>query len=110
MRKGQFSIILISLLFLNTGIVRSQNLVVDGTISSSNTNWGGGTSESPYNSGTFESTYLSTGCNSNYVMEADYESQPTQTVTGFEMVLNTELVSDMDGGTPDVIHRSIQLI
>lgn len=84
MRKGQFSIILISLLILQTGIVWSQNLVVDGTISSSNTNWGGGASEAPYNSGTFESTYLSTGCNSNYVMEADNASQPTQTVTGFE--------------------------
>lgn len=62
----------------------AQNLVVDGFISSSNSNWGGGVSEAPYNSSTFESTYLSTGCNSNYVMEADFESQPVQTVTGFK--------------------------
>ncbi|MBK7391449.1 MAG: T9SS type A sorting domain-containing protein [Bacteroidetes bacterium] len=84
MRKGQFSISLITLLILQTGLIRAQNLVVDGVISSSNSNWGGGVSEAPYNSGTFESTYLSTGCNSNYVMEADYASQPTQTVSGFE--------------------------
>lgn len=84
MRKGQIFKMLLGWCCMCSIHIHAQNLVVDGFIGSSNTNWGGGVSEAPYNNSTFESTYLSTGCNSNYVMEADFESQPVQTVTGFK--------------------------
>lgn len=84
MRKGQVFTMLLGWCCMCSIHIHAQNLVVDGFISSSNTNWGGGVSEAPYNNSTFESTYLSTGCNTNYVMEADFESQPVQTVTGFK--------------------------
>ncbi len=63
--------------------LHSQNLVVDGNISNSNANWGGGASEAPFTAGTFENTYLTTGCSSNYIMEVDNASSPTQVVNGF---------------------------
>jgi hypothetical protein len=63
--------------------VPAQNLVVDGNISNTNANWGGGTSEAPYNNTTFENTYLTSGCASNYIMEVDFESIPQQTIDGF---------------------------
>ena len=64
--------------FINT--VTAQNLVVDGSVSNA-VNWNG--QEAPFNAGTFENAYLVSGCNSNYVMEVDNASVPTQTVTGF---------------------------
>ncbi len=60
--------------------VLSQNLVVDGTISN-NANWN--SQEAPYNSGTYETSYISGGCGSNYVMEVDAGSTPSQVVNGF---------------------------
>jgi len=63
--------------------IKAQNLVVDGNISSSNANWGGGSSEAPYNTTTYESVYLTGGCSNNYIMEVDNGSQPQQTVNGF---------------------------
>ncbi len=57
--------------------------MVDGNISNSNANWGGGASEAPFTSGTYENTYLTTGCSSNYVMEVDNASSPSQVVNSF---------------------------
>lgn len=57
----------------------SQNLVVNGAISS-NTNWNG--QEAPWNATTYQSSYLA-ACGNNYVMEVDNASAPTQTVNGF---------------------------
>lgn len=70
-------------LFILNSTVQSQNLVVDGNITSSNAVWGGGTAECPYSAGTYENTYLTTGCGSNYVMEVDQGSLPQQTINGF---------------------------
>jgi hypothetical protein len=58
----------------------SQNLVQDGAISNSNANWNG--QESPWNASTYQSSYMA-ACGTNYVMELDAASMPTQTLTGF---------------------------
>lgn len=63
-----------------SSFVLSQNLVVDGTISN-NANWNG--QEAPFNAGTYENAYLATGCNTNYVMEADNASSPQQVINNF---------------------------
>lgn len=59
----------------------SQNLVIDGSITNSNTNWNG--QESPWNGTTYQGSYI-TACGNNYVMEVDNASIPTQTVNGFQ--------------------------
>ncbi len=82
MIKNVLSLILV-ILFGVTTQLKSQNLVVDGNVANSNVNWGGGASEAPFTAGTFENTYLTTGCSSNYVMEVDNASNPTQVVNGF---------------------------
>lgn len=70
-------------IFFLSLLSHSQNLVVDGAISSSNVNWGGGTQEAPWNASTFENSYLTGACNSNYVMEVDAASSPSQALSGF---------------------------
>ncbi|MDX2174030.1 MAG: T9SS type A sorting domain-containing protein [Bacteroidota bacterium] len=56
-----------------------QNLVIDGAISN-NANWNG--QEAPFSAGTYQSAYMA-ACGTNYVMEVDAASAPTQTVNGF---------------------------
>jgi|GEM_PF-4099043 hypothetical protein len=68
------------LLLLGSGTIRSQNLIIDGSISN-NVNWNG--QEAPWNATTFENSYLTGACNANYVMEVDNASSPQQVVTGF---------------------------
>ncbi len=79
--KSNYIVVLLMIYFCAKA--RAQNLVVDGGITNINTNWGGGTAESPFTNTTFENTYLTTGCNANYVMEVDNASNPSQLVTGF---------------------------
>lgn len=74
----------IVLIYFYSFSLPAQNLVTDGSIVSTNANWGGGANEeAPYNSGTYENVYLSSGCSSNYVMEVDYASNPYQVINGF---------------------------
>jgi Secretion system C-terminal sorting domain len=80
-KKIHYLVLIVSLCLFSQ--LKSQNLVVDGNISSTNVNWGGGASEAPFTNSTFEDTYLTTGCNQNYVMEVDNASNPTQVVNGF---------------------------
>lgn len=75
---------LIALIFLVTGCLSAQNLVVDGAISS-NTNWNG--QESPWSAGTYQNSYMA-ACGNNYVMEVDAASAPTQTLNGFTSSAN----------------------
>lgn len=76
-------LLVISITFLFTESVLAQNLVNGGYITNSNAIWGGGASESPHNATTYENAYLTGGCNTNYVMEVDNASNPSQVVNGF---------------------------
>ncbi|MBK6523959.1 MAG: hypothetical protein IPG08_17545 [Sphingobacteriaceae bacterium] len=71
---------ILCVLFILSGGLFAQNLVVNGAISNSNANWNG--HESPWNGTTYQASYMA-ACGNNYVMEVDASSTPSQVVNGF---------------------------